>query len=1162
MPDYFDWPVHFPPVTHFIDERDNPKPWRILSSHPDYEAAKNHEDLDAAQRLIRCFMDTPWAGECVQNIAREYPDAVITAIHALEKNGKNKIPVTLAHNIAEMTGLKEDDSIVQTNLVKRTGNDAIYRFAFRPRFDGQVQAGRNYILIDDVFSNGGSFSELRQYIQQQGGNVVHTAVMTTGGHGNIIALTPQTRLDLERKFGVTSLIDFCTEVGLYGGNYKALTEPEAFFLARSPSLDAARDRIAQARQESFNRISAQDIQKPQTPDGTVAPEPRDNTSLHSPETLFDGNAVRGAQLSFDFSFSASRPAHNQDDFIQKTVVKNADPQSIHTIIGKKIPLAESGGLSEQGWKHLYNALARYRNKQFETFRYLFLDKNGKIADHLAITCRHPSRVSTSPMEFSNPYFLQFMASYAAKNKYTIVVCHNHPSGNPDPSDEDEGVTETLRSALGDKFSGHIILDHGTFTFCDPDNNWSRGNTSLHNKDPLLENRPERLFNMKIKSGNDLALAKAALQVDGGRKWNDTDWIPVVFVNAASDINALHFYHKSDFTRKDASLFLIEKTVRIAQATGSTKAFPVTDDRKMFNILYTLNRETSLFTDFYVHGKTLDYCDKRGTITQYINDKITYVDSTVPLPSKPMHEPGNFLNAAEMTLASPSHPHDGCSVPRNDLLKWGAVNTPALHKAIVTVDTDIKNLPEYKKKKAAPLKRKKSELFQKLHHIYARLELDSFDKSSFESSVDAVFENTPVQSNRHNLVYFGHVPQILTHAGLPHSHLYMDSTHLYTSMKEEPSITDENIGSFNYHGIHPDIIKRIPDSLKNPLLIFQSVRYPASLVAVLDLYDKNNNPVIVPITPFRKYSINSVELRYNKISSVYGKSHVDRFIDNHKNMILYVNENRSRLFLPRERQSLRAALDHLGSGFYENNIQHYKNTVKTYAAKTGVMDPAFLAEPQAPYGYHKNTTYRHFHKNTPEAPVPPFVIIAGNTAVSYENCRFLRTEHDGQAIILQKNGRPAAVSAILYNQIISNASSLKEKKLSPETIEKYARAVNADSVKTRRNTAANYWYNYRILCRTHASNPDEAMKVAKAIIRKMPRTEQEKLKSHITSYAKTSWPPESYNQRILRFFKENVKSLHVNRSKPHARDEFVSRIEKDKKRPRKTVKKNQMYEIGY
>jgi hypothetical protein len=42
---------------------------------------------------------------------------------------------------------------------------------------------------------------------------------------------------------------FLKEIDLYGGNYKALTNPEAYFLGNAPSLDEARDRILKARQE-------------------------------------------------------------------------------------------------------------------------------------------------------------------------------------------------------------------------------------------------------------------------------------------------------------------------------------------------------------------------------------------------------------------------------------------------------------------------------------------------------------------------------------------------------------------------------------------------------------------------------------------------------------------------------------------------------------------------------------------------------------------------------------------------------------------------------------------------------------------------------------------------------------------------------------------------
>jgi len=44
--------------------------------------------------------------------------------------------------------------------------------------------------------------------------------------------------------------------------------------------------------------------------------------------------------------------------------------------------------------------------------------------------------------------------------YSVIVAHNHPSGDPKPSDEDKRVTESLRSAastLGIRLLDHIIF---------------------------------------------------------------------------------------------------------------------------------------------------------------------------------------------------------------------------------------------------------------------------------------------------------------------------------------------------------------------------------------------------------------------------------------------------------------------------------------------------------------------------------------------------------------------------------------------------------------------------------------------------------------------------------------------------------------------------------
>jgi DNA repair protein RadC len=47
----------------------------------------------------------------------------------------------------------------------------------------------------------------------------------------------------------------------------------------------------------------------------------------------------------------------------------------------------------------------------------------------------------------------------------VIVAHNHPSGDPEPSKEDKAVTERLlkaSSVMGIKLLDHIIIGHGRY----------------------------------------------------------------------------------------------------------------------------------------------------------------------------------------------------------------------------------------------------------------------------------------------------------------------------------------------------------------------------------------------------------------------------------------------------------------------------------------------------------------------------------------------------------------------------------------------------------------------------------------------------------------------------------------------------------------------------
>ena len=262
---YKDWPEDFPQVTSLV-------PYSALRHNPDpeiqdlYDQAKYHQNIQAAVQLIKRLVINEGKEkviEKIETISSAYPNAILVPVHAIEGRGKNKIPNALAGFISEIGNLEVDMSIVQTDVVSKTGaKGSWYRLAHRPHFEGEVQSGRQYIMVDDVFSAGGTFSELRAFIENNDGSVVDTITMSNGSKSMNpqLSITPFRILELENKYGVESLQKFFKEEALYEGNYKALTDSEARTLLGAASLNEARNRIAEARQERIGRVREEMVQ--------------------------------------------------------------------------------------------------------------------------------------------------------------------------------------------------------------------------------------------------------------------------------------------------------------------------------------------------------------------------------------------------------------------------------------------------------------------------------------------------------------------------------------------------------------------------------------------------------------------------------------------------------------------------------------------------------------------------------------------------------------------------------------------------------------------------------------------------------------------------------------------------------------------------------------
>lgn len=132
----------------------------MLKAHPAYRAAKAG-DTAAAADLIR-DLAAPLVGLAEKRVL---PDAIFVAPDAKEAAGDNAIPgMLVAALTAELQGTA-DRSIVQTNRAYHTGADPMERLISRATFEGEVQPGRHYVLVDDVTTMGSTLADLGHHVQ-------------------------------------------------------------------------------------------------------------------------------------------------------------------------------------------------------------------------------------------------------------------------------------------------------------------------------------------------------------------------------------------------------------------------------------------------------------------------------------------------------------------------------------------------------------------------------------------------------------------------------------------------------------------------------------------------------------------------------------------------------------------------------------------------------------------------------------------------------------------------------------------------------------------------------------------------------------------------------------------------------------------------------------
>ena len=232
-------------------------------------------DAKAAYDMVKSLLST----ETLANI-REMANGrepILISVKAQESSGKNKIPEAMAHAIRASTGWPVDSEIVQINKPGRTGSDSSHRLAFQPIFDGKVEAGRDYLILDDNSTMGGTIASLRGYIENRGGHVIGAAVMSARETALDIVPTQKQLNEIQRKHG-DAPNDYWTREFGYG--IDRLTRAEAGVIRSAGVFDGIRDRIAATRLQTGVGVDGTTV--PRTSVDTAQPQ-RDRSGTNRPQ---------------------------------------------------------------------------------------------------------------------------------------------------------------------------------------------------------------------------------------------------------------------------------------------------------------------------------------------------------------------------------------------------------------------------------------------------------------------------------------------------------------------------------------------------------------------------------------------------------------------------------------------------------------------------------------------------------------------------------------------------------------------------------------------------------------------------------------------------------------------------------------------------------------
>ena len=132
---------------------------------------------------------------------------------------------------------------IQINIVGHTGADGFTRLARQARFDGPVESGIEYFLVDDFIGQGGTLANMRSFVLGRGGKVLGATALPGKPYSVTLSVKQEIITQLRHKHGL-ELEQWWLD--RFGFGYDCLTHSEGHYLLRTPDADRIRNRIVAA----------------------------------------------------------------------------------------------------------------------------------------------------------------------------------------------------------------------------------------------------------------------------------------------------------------------------------------------------------------------------------------------------------------------------------------------------------------------------------------------------------------------------------------------------------------------------------------------------------------------------------------------------------------------------------------------------------------------------------------------------------------------------------------------------------------------------------------------------------------------------------------------------------------------------------------------------